>query len=93
MDRGNHRPDRHADIDQNRLGQLKARLDRLGHRIGSTDTIKMRRMVSITGSPNNQQVAAFRSRPTTSWSVATRSSNVTHEGPCQVYALDTVRPV
>jgi hypothetical protein len=62
MDRGNHRPDRHADIDQKRLGQLQASLDRLGHRIGSTYTIKMRRMVSITGPRNDQQVAPFRSR-------------------------------
>src|SRR3712207_8193177 len=39
---GDHQPHRHADVDQHRLRQLQARLDRLGHRIGHVEVVEPR---------------------------------------------------
>lgn len=57
MDRCDHRPDRHPDIDQHGLGQLEACFDRLRHRVRGASAIEMRRVRCIARTRDNQQVA------------------------------------
>ena len=56
MDRGDHQAHRYAYIDQSRFRQLRARFDRLGHRVGDTEFVKLAGVVRIAGTRDDGQV-------------------------------------
>jgi len=98
VDRGDHRPHWHADIDQHGLGQLKAGLDCLRYRIRSANAIKMRRMRGVASasksSRSRRAAATSSSAEAGSSSVTTRARGLEVQAPQQIelrYAH--VRPV
>ena len=62
VDRGDHQPHRHADVDEQRLGELQARLDGFRHRVGDPEPVEDAGVGGVAGARDQRDVALQLSR-------------------------------
>jgi hypothetical protein len=62
VDRGDHRPHRHTQIDQHGFGKLKRAFECFGHGVAGPDAIELRGMVRIAGAHDDRQVGRERAQ-------------------------------
>ena len=60
VDRGDHRPGRHAQSDQRRFGELQARFDGLRHGIGGAEAVKMAGMLGVARARDDENIGPHR---------------------------------
>ena len=77
VDRGDHQAHRHADIDQHRLGELQARLDRFRHRVGDAELVERAGVGGVAGAGDDGDVGPQRRAAATTASLALGVSRVT----------------
>ncbi len=81
MNRGDHETHRHADVDQHRLRELQARLDRLRHRVGYAELVERVSVVCVAGAGDEGHVAAQPARRLDHQFVGSRRIHRHHHRP------------